>query len=192
MKSIAIYGAGGFGKEVRGLLNHPGFNSYSFVGFLDDDATINPMAKEGSYEDIVVAIANCTDRKRVVDKLDSRFTFEKIIHPAIYLDSSVEIKKGSILCDGVKLTVDISIGEFVIINLNATIGHDTRLGKFVSIMPAVNISGGVTIGDGTFIGSGATVLQGLTIGQHVTIGAGAVVTKNIPDHGIAKGIPARF
>ena len=192
LKSIAIYGAGGFGKELRGLLHHPGFRDYSFAGFLDDFKSVQPVAKEGGYDDVVVAIANCADRRSIAAKLGSRFDFEKIIHPSVYLDGSIKIKKGSILCDGVKLTVDISIGEFVIVNLNATIGHDVLIEDFVSIMPSVNISGNVTIGKGTFIGTGATVLQGLSIGQNVIIGAGAVVTKNIPDNSIAKGVPARF
>lgn len=36
------------------------------------------------------------------------------------------------------------------------------------------------------------ILPGVHIGKHAIIGAGAVVTKDVPPHGIAVGIPARI
>jgi acetyltransferase-like isoleucine patch superfamily enzyme len=41
------------------------------------------------------------------------------------------------------------------------------------------------------IGSNATVLCGITIGEGAIVGAGAVVTKDVPDHAIVAGVPAR-
>jgi len=49
----------------------------------------------------------------------------------------------------------------------------------------------VRIGRGVFIGARAIILKGVTIGDRAIIGAGAVVTKDIPAHGIAGGNPAR-
>jgi UDP-2-acetamido-3-amino-2,3-dideoxy-glucuronate N-acetyltransferase len=45
---------------------------------------------------------------------------------------------------------------------------------------------------GASIGSGAVVLCGLTIGEGAMIGAGAVVTHDVPDHGLVHGVPARL
>ena len=42
------------------------------------------------------------------------------------------------------------------------------------------------------IGSNATILAGITIGEGALIGAGAVVTKDVPPHVIAVGVPARW
>jgi acetyltransferase-like isoleucine patch superfamily enzyme len=49
----------------------------------------------------------------------------------------------------------------------------------------------VRIGDCTFIGANAVILMGVTIGSHCVIGAGAVVSTDVPDFGVAVGIPAR-
>jgi acetyltransferase-like isoleucine patch superfamily enzyme len=44
---------------------------------------------------------------------------------------------------------------------------------------------------GSSIGANATITPGLTIGRFAMIGAGAVVTKDVPDYGLAVGCPAR-
>jgi len=41
------------------------------------------------------------------------------------------------------------------------------------------------------IGGGATILPGVTIGNGSVIGAGSVVTRNVPAHHLAVGVPAR-
>ena len=41
------------------------------------------------------------------------------------------------------------------------------------------------------IGSNATILCGVTIGEGALVGAGAVVTKDVPDHTVVAGNPAR-
>jgi UDP-2-acetamido-3-amino-2,3-dideoxy-glucuronate N-acetyltransferase len=45
---------------------------------------------------------------------------------------------------------------------------------------------------GASIGANATIVCGHTIGRYAFIGAGAVVTKDIPDHAVAYGNPARI
>lgn len=49
----------------------------------------------------------------------------------------------------------------------------------------------ISIGNNAWIGGSVTVLPGVTIGDDVIIGAGSVVTKNIPSHVIAAGVPCR-
>jgi len=44
---------------------------------------------------------------------------------------------------------------------------------------------------GASIGSGATILSNLVIGEHAIVGAGSVVTRDVPDHAIVAGNPAR-
>jgi acetyltransferase-like isoleucine patch superfamily enzyme len=44
---------------------------------------------------------------------------------------------------------------------------------------------------GASIGSGSTILSRLTIGQNAIIGAGSVVTRDVPDHAVVAGNPAK-
>lgn len=49
----------------------------------------------------------------------------------------------------------------------------------------------VHIGEAAWIGAGATILPGVRIGRHAVVGAGSIVTKDVPDYGVAVGNPAR-
>ena len=49
----------------------------------------------------------------------------------------------------------------------------------------------VKIGDDVWLGSSVKVMPGVKIGHGAVIGAGSVVTKDIPEYGIAVGAPAK-
>jgi sugar O-acyltransferase (sialic acid O-acetyltransferase NeuD family) len=145
------------------------------------------------YDDVLVAVADPVIRKRIVESWALKeVDFRKWVNADIQMHPSVKIGKGSILCPGVKMTVEITVGNFVIINLNSTIGHDVAMGDFCSIMPSVNISGNVKMGECVYIGVGATILQNLTIGNGAVIGAGAVVTHSVGENQKVMGVPARI
>lgn len=48
------------------------------------------------------------------------------------------------------------------------------------------------IGSNVFVGGGAIIMPGIRIGNHVVVGAGSVVTKDVPDHSVVVGNPARI
>lgn len=50
---------------------------------------------------------------------------------------------------------------------------------------------GVTVHEGASIGARAVVIGGVTIGRWALVGAGAVVTRDVPDHALVVGVPAR-
>jgi acetyltransferase-like isoleucine patch superfamily enzyme len=41
------------------------------------------------------------------------------------------------------------------------------------------------------LGAKVVVLDGVSVGERAVLGAGAVVTKNIPSHTVAVGVPAK-
>jgi len=53
------------------------------------------------------------------------------------------------------------------------------------------VYGKVTIGEDCWLGTNVIVLPGVSIGRGCVIGAGAVVTHDLPEFGIAYGVPAR-
>jgi acetyltransferase EpsM len=195
-KSIWIYGAGGMGKETLWLIEEMISDKINVLGFVDDyklDDQFKNLPLLNKIEpnsNVIIAVADSKIRKQI--KENNKFNFVNVFHPNIKIHNSNSIGNGNIICKGVELTVDIKIGDHVIININSTIGHDATIENFVSIMFGVHISGNVKIGEGTLVGSGAVILPNLTIGKWCKIGAGAVVTKNIPDNSTVIGVPGRI
>ncbi|MEW5746923.1 MAG: acyltransferase [Nitrospirota bacterium] len=68
--------------------------------------------------------------------------------------------------------------------------HRFEPGEFIRLQP-LTTKGGITVGDDAWLGFGVIVLDGVRIGRGAVIGAGSVVTRDIPDHAIAAGVPAR-
>lgn len=208
MKKIAIFGAGGFGREVKWLIDEINTvtNQWQFIGYFDDDfshvkhidqsfflggtAELN-LWKEPIY--LVFAIGNPVVKRKIFNKISNQhILYPTLIHPNVCMGkSNVSVGEGSIICAGNIITIDISIGKHVILNLCCTVGHDTVIGDFSSFMPAVNISGEVVIGEAVYVGTGAKIINQLEIGQDTIVGAGAVVAKTLPAKCTAVGIPAK-
>ena len=101
------------------------------------------------------------------------------------------IGAGCNIMSGVVLTADITLGEGVLVNLNATIGHDCVVGDYCELSPGVHLSGHVVLGAGCVLGTGCVVLPGVSIGANTVVGAGSVVTKDLPASVLAVGVPAK-
>jgi sugar O-acyltransferase (sialic acid O-acetyltransferase NeuD family) len=119
-------------------------------------------------------------------------SFPTLIHPNVLIGTDeVNIGYGCIICASNIITVNVTIGNFVILNLGCTVGHDTKIGDYSSFMPSVNISGEVIIENSVYVGTGAKIINLLTIGNSTIVGAGAVVSKSLPEKCTAVGIPAK-
>lgn len=208
MKDIAIYGAGGFGRETALLIQQINATSpsWNILGFFDDGLTMGDtvdglkilggIAEALKYKGaLVIAVADPSTRKKIVSKSDDpSMDFPTLVHPQAQLGSRNfnKIDRGCIITAGVVLTTHIKLEQFCIINLTSTIGHDVTIGAYSTIMPGCSISGNVTIGEGCLFGTGSRTLQNITIGHHSIIGAGAVVTKDIEAGKTVVGVPARL
>lgn len=118
-------------------------------------------------------------------------TVETVVHPGAWVSPSATIGRGVIVMHGATIHVDAAIGDFCIVNANASLDHDARLEAGVSIGPGVTFPGSVTCLEASAIGAGVVVLPGRTIGRGATVGAGAVVTKDVVDGATVAGNPAR-
>jgi sugar O-acyltransferase (sialic acid O-acetyltransferase NeuD family) len=213
----AIFGSAGFAREVDWLIEdiygntsvdyRPDF----FVveegsALIGDSINLQKVISESEFFKIsakyniincFVAVGNPETRKRIVNKIKLHSPgccFPNLIHPNVSYDTrpyKLAFGEGIIVCSKSVLTTDISLGNFIHINLNCTVGHDSVLGDFSTISPGVHISGNVQIAEKVFIGTGAVVLEKIAICSNVLIGAGSVVTKNVTLPGTYVGCPAR-
>jgi sugar O-acyltransferase (sialic acid O-acetyltransferase NeuD family) len=173
---IQIIGKGGFAREVASYCRD------EYMMYENECAGIRPDVGT------IIAIGDGTVRKKVVEQFPE-LKFATFITGST--SRSNTIGDGTIICPGTILTIDISIGRHVIINLNCTIGHDCVIGNFVTISPGANISGNVTIGDLCYIGSNAVIREKISICDNVVIGAGGVVVKDITWPGVYVGNPVK-
>jgi len=206
-KKIAIIGAGGFGREVKWLIDsiNAHQNKWDFVGYYDDDLSernhieqkllignINDLNSVNEALAVVIAIGNPKVKRKIVEQLNnSNLYFPSLLHPNCLIGNNVVINQGTIICASNIITCDVLIDEFVILNLACTVGHDTTIKSYCSIMPTVNISGEVLMEECVYVGTGAKIINQINIGSNSIIGAGAVVTKDIPPNSTAVGIPAK-
>lgn len=199
--SVAIFGTGGFAREVACVLHDLGRGD-RIAAFHEPDAVYQPrellgvpVRPQSEFEPgrhrAVIGIGNPNVREKVVGELPPETVFDTLVHPAAVVSQWVEIGDGTIVCAGAVLTCQIEIGKHCHFNLNTTVGHDCVFGDFCTIAPGTNISGNVTLGTRVDVGTQAAFRQNLRVCDDVVIGMGAVVLKDIVEPGTYIGAPAR-
>ncbi len=119
---------------------------------------------------------------------------------------------------GSRIGKDCKIGQNVVVGPHATVGNGVKIQNNVSVYEGVTLEDYVFCGPsmvftnvfnprseiprmkelrttlvkrGATLGANSTILCGITIGRYAFIGAGAVVTKDVPDHALVVGNPGR-
>ena len=125
-------------------------------------------------------------------KLIPDFYFVKAVHPAARIAPQVSLKRGTVVMAGAVINSGSEIGEFCIINTQSSIDHDNVFGNYSSIMPNAATGGNVRVGEFSALGMGSSILQKIHIGANSVIGAGSVVLKDVSDHSVVYGSPAKW
>lgn len=206
MDTFAIFGAGGFGREVMPLvassirgarlvfiddhLAGTAVNGYEVISaddfaLLDGDRFFN------------IAIANSKLRETIAEKMiaGGAQPFTVSANNALSLDGN-DIGEGAIMCPFTMVTSNAKIGRFFHANIYSYVAHDCVIGDFVTFAPSVHCNGSVKVEDHAYIGTGAIIKQGtpdrpIIIGEGSIVGMGAVVTKSVAPYTTVFGNPAR-
>ena len=207
MKKLLIVGAGGFGREMYAwAAQHPDCGQvWTLAGFLDDN--VEALQPFGSFAPVLPAAGHqpasenvylcglglpLVKEKVISPLLKAGAEFITFVHPTALVGARVSLGQGVVLCPGAILSADITVGDFAMVNLNSTIGHDASLGAWTTLSAQCDITGHVKVADRVFMGSRATIIPGKTIGSRAILGAGAVVISDVPANVTVVGNPARI
>lgn len=209
-KDIAIFGAGGFGREVAIMIRNTEFlnSRWNFIGFYDDTiekgtrisnlgSVLGGLEELNTIQDelnIVIALGYPQGRKVVSENLiNDKLTFPNLYpDPAMIQDlETLSVGKGNIFKEGCSISCNVAIGDFNIFNGTNAFGHDAVIGNYNSFMPRTCISGNVNIGDSNLFGTGSIVIEKIKIGNNVHLSPGSVLLNKPKDNALYVGNPAR-
>ena len=90
------------------------------------------------------------------------------------------------------ITCNVKLGKHAQINSSCSIGHDTQIGDYLTLVSGSRIAGNNLINDRVYFSANSSTRQGVKICSDVKIGLNSSVIKNINKPGTYFGNPSKF
>ena len=151
------------------------------------------LFKKEVFDSVAIAIGYNYRRfrKEVYEYLKmNEIPIATFVHPSSHVEKSGIIKEGSIVLVNCTIDIHAQLHENVLLSSRCFVSHNVKIHAHTYCGPAINLAGNTEVGECCFLGINTTSIDGVKIGMNVQTAAGAVLTKNVPSHVLAAGIPA--
>lgn len=178
--------------NVVGIIDNELHDNYYGVPIIgkDEDAELL-FAKYGGCKVIITPDSPKVREKLVILYKAIGYEFATVISPLAHISKYANIGVGTVIQAGVNVSAATKIGCFCKLNSYCNVMHDNVIGDYTTIAPNAVLLGRVNTGKGSYIGANSTILPNNNIGASSTVGAGAVVTHDVAECVIVKGVPAK-
>ena len=109
-----------------------------------------------------------------------------ILGKGVYIDADVEIGSNVKIQNGVSVYQGVTVEDDVFLGPHMTFTNDMYPRAFGESWEVSK----TLVKRGASIGAHAVIICNITLGEYCMIGSGAVVTKDVPAHGLVVGNPA--
>ncbi len=119
-----------------------------------------------------------------------------ILGKGVYVDYGVHIGDNCKVQNGASIYHGATLADGVFVGPGAILAND-RLPRAINPDGTLKSAadwevGAIFVGRGASLGAGCIILPAVTIGEFALVAAGAVVTQDVPEHGLVVGVPARL
>jgi sugar O-acyltransferase (sialic acid O-acetyltransferase NeuD family) len=203
---ILVYGSGGHALTILSAVELRG--EHQVAAFVVDELSettpeslygvpviaLQDLSSQSSLpREFIAAIGDNVVRKEKTELMKSMgYRCVNVVHPFSTIGVGAKLGKGVFISAAGVLDAEVELGDGVIVNVKAGIGHNTKVGAYTHISGSANIGAKCIIGERCFFAMAATLISDVDVGDNVFVGAGSVVTKSVPDNMLALGSPARL
>lgn len=195
---LILVGHGGFGREVASWIIASGM-PHEVLGFLDDTHTAERVLGSISGHNPLPDVRYLTcfgespqARQQIRRQLEAKgAVFTTLVAPNVLFAHDLNASSNSLFLGSCSLSSDLALGDDLLVQSMAVVGHDVTIGDGVTISSHAFVGGWARLGAFCTLHPHSVVLPRVTVGEGAVVGAGSVVTKDVEPYTTVFGSPAK-